>query len=207
MKIPLDKFKTLFPNCRHHKKYCDAINKLVKPSSKENLAMFLAQTGIESAMYTKFKESTYYSDPEWIETVFSKKARKGYTGKQLMKNPELLANVVYGGRLGNGCIESGDGAAFVGRGNLQITGRSNYQAFKDWCHKTKIWVDCNCINNPSCITQTPYRIVLVGVWYWEVNNLAEHCKDVKTATRIINGKKMMHLKERTELYEKIMEML
>ena len=49
--------------------------------------------------------------------------------KQLLTEKEKIANLVYGGRMGNGPESSGDGAKYCGRGYIQLTGKDNYKAF------------------------------------------------------------------------------
>jgi putative chitinase len=62
-----------------------------------------------------------------IPRVFGPHRLKGYTATQLAGKPELLANVVYSDRLGNGSIASGDGWRYRGHGLVQLTGKDNFR--------------------------------------------------------------------------------
>ncbi|EBK7704481.1 glycoside hydrolase family 19 protein, partial [Salmonella enterica] len=89
-------------------------------------AMFIAQAGHESAGFTVLKESFNYS-VEGLKKTFGKRLTPyqcemlgRVDGKQVAHQPQI-ANLVYGGRMGNN--SQGDGWKYRGRGLLQITGR------------------------------------------------------------------------------------
>jgi putative chitinase len=67
------------------------------------------------------------------------------TAPKYARNPEKIANKVYSSRMGNGDEASGDGWKFRGRGALQLTGKSNYQAFSDYLNNPDI------MNNPDLV--------------------------------------------------------
>ncbi|MDR0182403.1 glycoside hydrolase family 19 protein [Lysobacter arvi] len=89
-------------------------------------AAFLAQVGHESASLLRVEESLNYSVGRLLE-VFGNRICAA-DAPRFARNPEGLANRVYGGRadLGNGPESCGDGWLFRGRGLIQVTGRANY---------------------------------------------------------------------------------
>lgn len=97
-------------------------------------AMFIAQTGHESAGFTVLKESFNYS-VEALKKTFGKRLTTyqcemlgRIDGRQVAHQPQI-ANLVYGGRMGN--KDAGDGWKYRGRGLIQITGRDNYHKCGD----------------------------------------------------------------------------
>lgn len=48
-------------------------------------------------------------------------------------NQEMIANIAYANRLGNGDADSGDGWKYRGAGCLQITGKSNFEEVQKRC--------------------------------------------------------------------------
>ncbi|UBM23278.1 glycoside hydrolase family 19 protein [Pseudomonas sp. p1(2021b)] len=88
-------------------------------------AAFLAQIGHESGQLRSLVENLNYSAESLVRTWpsrFTSQTAPGYA-----RQPEKIANKVYGGRMGNGSEASGDGWRFRGRGLLQVTGRDNYR--------------------------------------------------------------------------------
>ncbi|MCZ7582837.1 MAG: glycoside hydrolase family 19 protein [Deltaproteobacteria bacterium] len=115
------------------------------------------------------------------------------------RQPERIANRVYGGRLGNGDEASGDGFRYRGRGLIQLTGRSNYRAFSRW-------INDDVIAQPDLVADR--YAVYSAVYYWDVNALNEPADldDVKKVTKKINGG-YNGLADRIALLDKAKELL
>ena len=119
---------------------------------------------------------------------------------QYAHNQEKIANRAYAGRMGNGPEESGDGWKFCGRGLIQLTGRSNYQAFAD---SLEISID-----DASEYLKTFEGCVQSACWFWEANNLNQYADsvDIVTMTKRINGG-ILGLDDRKEKYYKALQVL
>jgi putative chitinase len=92
------------------------------------LAHFLAQCGHESGGFRATQENLNYS-AKGLNGIFKKYFPTEASAAAYARNPQKIANKVYGGRMGNGLEASGDGYKFRGRGYIQLTGKDNYTAF------------------------------------------------------------------------------
>jgi len=92
------------------------------------LAHFLAQCGHESGGFRLTQENLNYS-AKGLNGIFKKYFPTEAAAAAYARNPQKIANKVYGGRMGNGPESSGEGYKFRGRGYIQLTGKDNYTAF------------------------------------------------------------------------------
>ena len=99
-------------------------------------AHFFAQTAHETGGFKLFSENLNYS-ADGLQKIFGKYF-PGNLEESYARNPEKIANRVYGSRMGNGNEASGDGFKFRGRGALQLTGKDNYTAFAQYLQKPEI---------------------------------------------------------------------
>jgi putative chitinase len=96
--------------------------------------------------------------------------------------------------MGNGDEASGDGFRYCGRGLIQLTGKSNYQAFADS-------LEMNVEDVPAFL-ETFEGAIQSACWFWEANNLNQYADtdDILTMTKRINGG-TIGLEDRKKHYE------
>jgi putative chitinase len=150
----------------------------------ERAAHFFAQTAHETGEYKLFSENLNYSK-DGLMRVFSKYFPGGTLAESYAKQPEKIANRVYGNRMGNGDEASGDGWKYRGRGALQLTGKSNYQSFSSYLKKPEI------MTNPDLVaTQYAFESAM---FFFDNNKLWLICDtgvsdtSITSLTKRING--------------------
>jgi putative chitinase len=144
-------------------------------------ACFLGQTMHESGSFKFTRENLNYSARALMNT-WPSRFPDLETASQFERQPEKIANKVYSGRLGN--TEDGDGAKYIGRGLIQVTGKENYTHCGD-----ALGVDL--IAEPHLLEEPRYAALSAG-WFWNkkgLNALAdEGTKDsFEVMTKRING--------------------
>lgn len=153
-------------------------------------AHFLAQLDHESAGFTRTRENLNYAADALVK-LFPRRvtaelaAKIGRTPSQ-PANQEAIANAIYGGEWGAknlGNTEPGDGALFIGRGYIQITGRANYAA----CSRD-VFGSGVLLRAPQMLESAPNAALSAG-WFWQsrgLNAMAD-ADDLERVTRAING--------------------
>jgi putative chitinase len=146
----------------------------------QRLAAFLAQTAHESGGYRAIKENLNYRAVT-LRKVFPKYFPTDELAAQYAGKPEMIANKVYGNRMGNSDESSGDGYRYCGRGLIQLTGKDNYTRY---AQSLEISVE-----EASEHLTTFEGCVQSAAWFWENNNLNQWADkgDILTLTKRING--------------------
>jgi putative chitinase len=146
-------------------------------------AAFIAQVGHESAQLTRLVENLSYSVRGLMATWPTRFPTTASTNTYA-RNPERLANFVYGKRLGNGPMETGDGWRYRGRGLIQVTGRANYA-------KAGEGLGLDLLERPALL-ELPDHATRSAAYFWQSNGMNELAdegteKAFKEITRRING--------------------
>jgi putative chitinase len=162
-------------------------------------AAFIGQCGHESASFKMLEENLNYS-AKGLMATWPSRFHEIDVAEKYERNPEMIANKVYGGRADLGNTEDGDGWRFHGRGLIQLTGRSNYTVCglalgKPFAEHPELLLD-------------PENACLSAGWFWNkrgLNALADN-EDWATITKRINGGNI-GLSDRIERIHKAMDIL
>jgi len=141
-------------------------------------ACFIGQCMHESGGFKFLRENLNYSAKALMAT-WPSRFPDADTAEKFARQPEMIANRVYSGRMGN--TEDGDGAKYIGRGLIQLTGKDNYRAFGEAIGE-------DLVANPQLVEEPRYAALSAG-WFFNKRNLnaLADVMDIETMSKRING--------------------
>jgi putative chitinase len=183
MEITQEQLRSCIGNNPYLEQWCNALNAILPDygiDTPQRVAAFVAQCAHESGNFRFLTENLNYRATS-LRALFKKYFPTDELAQQYEKKPEKIANRIYGGRMGNGPEESGDGFRFCGRGLIQLTGRDNYTWFAESIESS--------LEETVEYLQTFEGAVQSACWFWETNNLNQWADkdDILTLTKRING--------------------
>lgn len=152
--------------------------------SPRRAAHFFAQTAHESGNFKAFSENLNYG-AKGLRGIFGKYFPNDALARSYERQPQKIANRVYANRMGNGPEASGDGWKYRGRGALQLTGKSNYQAFSDYIGRPDVMSSPDLVSGELCFES--------ALWFFDKNKLWSICDQgvndaaILALTKRING--------------------
>lgn len=180
--VTLPIIQQLFPTGSNLPAFADAMARYCSAygvDAPRREAAFLAQVGHESGGLTRWVENLNYSADALVRVWPNRFDPE--TAGQYARQPEKIANKVYGGRMGNGDEASGDGFRFRGRGLIQLTGRTNYTALAADTGRR--------LETLPAWLETPEGAAVSALWFWKRNKLNRFVDgdDFQGLTKAING--------------------
>ena len=181
--ITKEQLSQIIPGNAYLDHWLHALNEILSEyeiDTPQRVASFLAQCAHESGSFKFLKENLNYK-AESLLKVFPKYFKTLDEANKYAKQPEKIANKIYGNRMGNGDEASGDGFRYCGRGLIQLTGKDNYTWF---AASLEIPVE-----EAAEYLQTFEGAVQSACWFWETNNLNQWADkgDIINLTKRING--------------------
>ena len=183
-------------------------------NTKNQEAAFIAQCAHESGGFTMLEENLNYRastmaacwparfgvknpDGTWAKDAKGARVPNKFA-LALERKPEMIANVVYASRMGNGPTESGEGWKYRGRGLKQLTGKDNYTR----CGQA---IEANLVAEPDLLINPKYA-ALSAAWFWHSNKCGPIAEsgDFVALTKKINGG-TIGLEDRQRRYQAVLK--
>lgn len=149
-------------------------------NTRLRMAHFVAQVMTETGGLKRLDENMNYSF-ETLIRVFSRRTINESKAREIAGKPKLIANWVYGARLGNLGRDTTDGWDYRGSGYIQLTGREN---FRNRGREINLPLE----SDPSLARQ-PREGLIAALAYWEARkvNKASDDNDRRRVRVLVNG--------------------
>ena len=203
--LTLSQLKQLLPKNPYVEHWHHALEQLFPHydiNTPKRMAAFIAQCAHESGGFMILKENLNYKAAT-LRKIFPKYFPNDQIAQEYASKPNkqvAIASKVYANRMGNGDEASQEGWKFCGRGLIQLTGRSNYQAFADSLEMS--------IDDVPEYLATFEGAAQSACWFWETNKLNQWADagDILTLTKRINGG-TIGLEDRKKHYDHALHVL
>ena len=164
---------------RFHKPLLAAMEQFHINTPKRKAA-FLATVAVESQNLSKTEEGLYYRDAARLARIYPRVFRNAMEASDYVANPRKLGELLYKG--------------YWGRGLIQLTWKDNYI-------KASEALGFDYVRNPDLVAAAQHA-ALTAAWFWHAHgcNVAADNDDMKSVTRLVNGRAMLHLGERMAQY-------
>lgn len=155
------------------------------------VAWFFGQQGVETQGFTRLEENLFYTSGKRLNAVFPTRFPTVADALPYVRNPQALANKVYGGRYGNR-PGTNDGWLFRGSGLMQSTFHDNFA-------EVEKATGIPCTTSPDLLRSFPGALRAAAV-YWNKRDLGRFVRanDIAGLTKAIQGG-ASHLQERKRL--------
>jgi len=160
----------------------------------EQQAGFIGHLAHETGGFRHMEENLNYTSAERIRAVFGKRAANP---EKLVRNPQALANAVYGGRFGN--TGPNDGWLYRGSGYIHLTFKGN---FEKYAKRTGLDI----VNNPDLVRKDMNVAAATAAAFWVDTGCNDHASDKNwlRTTQLINGNAALGHAERVAKIESIL---
>lgn len=149
------------------------------------MAAFLANVMVETGRLSSIVESLNYTPQallrQWPRRFTPEMAQRLGRTASHPADQRGIAEIAYGGRMGNGPAGSGDGWTFRGRGLIQLTGRESYGKFAGS-------IGMNLPDLPAYL-ETRDGAANSAAFYWQTRNCNDPADagNIAACRRIVNG--------------------
>ena len=148
-------------------------------------ASWIGQCGHECGNFKILEENLMYRAATLLK-LFPRTPKRawGFTPEEAAayeRQPQRIANRIYGNRMGNRDEASGDGWRFRGSGFLQLTGHANFY------HAGQALGE-DFVMQPELVRTPKYAAMTAG-WFWQTHKLNQYAdtRDFLMMTKKING--------------------
>lgn len=150
-------------------------------TDKKELAIMLANTHHETGGFKNVEENLRYKPQTLMKLWPHRFPTMDKAAAVAGGGPVVVANTIYGNRMGN--KEPGDGWKYRGRGFIQLTGKDNYERASQ-----ALGVDL--VDDPDKVAEDPTMAASSALYFWKANkNIGAQARagNVAGVRKIVNG--------------------